>query len=92
MAVVHFDLVFLELNRKMVQTMSVPTGATLEKRRETDVRLALAKLLAADLDFHQMEATWAGKRVVSSDGYLMHWAVPLFRKDAQRRNSNGSRS
>ncbi len=59
MSVVHFHLVFLELNRKMVQTMSVRTGAPLEKRREIDVRCALAKLLAADLDFHQAASNYA---------------------------------
>lgn len=43
----------------MVQTMSVPTGTTLEKRRESNVRRALANLLAADLDFHQATSNYA---------------------------------
>jgi hypothetical protein len=33
-----------------------------------------------------LEATWAGKRVVSSDVNLMRRAVPLFHKGAQGRN------
>ena len=43
----------------MIQTMSVPASATLEKKQQTNARRALAKILSTDLDFHQAASNYA---------------------------------
>jgi hypothetical protein len=43
----------------MVQTMSIPIDATLERKQPINVRRSLSKLLSTDLDFHQDASNYA---------------------------------
>jgi len=54
-----FNLIFPSANMRMAERMNLSTEVAVESKQRVNVRLSLAKLLSADLDFHQDASNYA---------------------------------